>query len=174
MKKALAFIFAAAMMASFAGCGDSGSGKTSETEAEKTTAEIVQTTEAAEAVTEEPETTQASDEEMIAENKSKLVGDWVAKDLDVETLSFSEDGTGKYKNFDGEEISFAYELSVAHKAYGNGEEYVDNLMKVDYSSGESEDIMIDFREEGNTELVFHSSESGGYSGVMNFDVWTKK
>ena len=88
-------------------------------------------------------------------------------------LTFREDGTGSYLRLDGSERSFLYRISTSRETYNNGEEYVNDVMTVAYNNGASEEIVIDFRESDGTELVLHGSDGGGYSGVIEFDVWTK-
>ena len=118
------------------------------------------------------------DAEMVDSAKAQLIGDWTYPGIDIEQLHFGEDGTGTYAGIGGKKdksYTFTYVVYVEHKTYGNGEEYIENTMKIDYHTGESEIIVFEFKEEGGYQkMVFRTTEGGGYSGIMNFPDWVKE
>lgn len=115
------------------------------------------------------------DETLTKETMAKLVGDWTYTGMeDYVKLTFNEDGTGSYDGIDVTGLSFTYELTMEHKEYGNGEPYIDQTLKVNYSTGESEEIVIGFLEEGQEKLTFHTTEGGGYNGVItDYGAWIR-
>ena len=173
MKKLIALLITAALTLSFAACGGPGKNAPSEPNAEDTAAEAPQgdegTEEAAEAPADEPQ-----DDAALAEaEKAKLIGEWNMSGVDDILLTFNEDGTGAYKFLTEKNITFTYLVSVSHKEYGNGEPYDDYLLNLSYDTGDVEDIIFFFNDEtGN--LVFHNSDNGGYSGVIDYNEWTRK
>lgn len=176
MKKLFALLCAAALAVSLAACGGSGKDDTAQSANETSAAVTTQTAETTEAVTEAPAETEAPTEEdprMVVIKKEELVGDWTVTGMEeFEHLTINEDGTGTYKGINEKDLSFTYELSPELKHFNNGEEYINNMLKVKYDNGESEDIIIFFTDQGK--LAFHNSDNGGYSGVMNYiDAWTK-
>lgn len=179
MKRVYALVLSAIMALSLASCSDSAK----DSKADKSSAEAVTTTTATttttttapvtEASSEEPESSVPDDSELAAEQQEQLLGDWHYSTIDEETLSFNADGTGKYSSIvSGTEHIFKYTVYISHKEFNNGEPYIDNMMKIEYNTGEVEDIIFEVREEyGKTILVFRNSESGEYSGVINFPDW---
>ena len=170
MKKLFAVLLAAALLFTFAACG-AESADVPDTSA--ATEQIPAPTKAAE------ETSAASgDFALIGEIKTQLVGDWKYSAYDGVKLTFRDNGTGSYLGLDGAERSFLYFVTVSHETYANGAEYINNVLKVAYNNGTSEEIAVDFPEEGGTKLILHSLEengyTGGYSGVIDFDEWTKE
>ena len=165
-----------AMILSLAACGGSDKSSTTEPETSNTSTEAPQsdreTEEATDALTEEP----LDDDAAIETLKETIVGDWGfpgdGSFEDIEHLTFREDGTGTYKGPD-KNYTFTYVIHVDHRTYNNGAAYVENMLKMSYSTGETEDIIFFFTEQGK--LAFHNSENGGYNGVMeNLDVFTKE
>lgn len=163
MKKIIVMLIAVVLMLSLAACGNSSKGNTASSDAQSTQA-VEETAAETEAPTENPK--------MVTITNEELTGSWTYSGLeDVEKLTFNNNGTGTYVSLDGKDLSFTYAINPTTETYGNGEEYVDNHMIVEYDTGESEDIIIFFSEDQH--LCFHNSENGGYSGVMNFAEWTR-
>lgn len=110
--------------------------------------------------------------------KAQLSGAWSYAGYDGVKLTFRDNGTGSYLGLDGAERSFLYLVNVSNETYANGAEYVNNVLIVKYDNGRSEQIAVDFPEEDGTKLVLHSVEengnTGGYSGLIDFDEWTKE
>ena len=170
MKKILALLIVLKLIVSLAACGNSGKGDVKETSAAEATQKVEET--AAEIETEAPATEQPDDDTVIAEQMAKLIGSWTYPGMDdYERLTFNDDGTGTYKGINDKDLSFNYTVSVDHKEYGNGEKYINTMLKMDYSTGETEDIIFWFN--SDTEMAFHNSEDGGYSGVLNFAEYTR-
>ncbi len=176
MKKQFAFLIAAALIlsiVSFAACGKTGDSVngTEPTEEETLSAEEN------DAGTEAPEATEADDSALIDELKEKVVGEWGfpgdGKETDLERLTFNADGTGEYISLPSNRtLSFSYAISIDHRTYNNGEAYTENMLHMSYDTGESEDIIFFFNENG--QMAFHDSDNGGYNGVMDaLDVFTK-
>ena len=171
MKRFITLLLAAALIFSLAACGDSGSDKKSENVEEKSTAEATQAVEETEAATEEAtqEATEVDDDTLIKETMAKLVGDWTYTGMeDFVTLTFNEDGTGSYKGIDDADLTFTYTLTMEHKEYNNGEPYIDKTLKMNYSTGESEEIVIRFLEEATETMTFSTADGGGYTGVIGY------
>ena len=164
MKKILALLIAAVLALSLAACGNSAKGDTASADAQATQA-IEETAAETEEVTEE-------NPKMAVIGKDQLIGSWTYPGMDgYEDLTFNDDGTGSYVGLDGTDLTFTYAINPVTETYGNTEEYVDNHMIVDYSNGETEDIIIFFSEENH--LCFHNSENGGYNGILNYPEWTR-
>ncbi len=177
MKKVFAMLIAAVLVLSLAACGDSDKGKSSDSGKDSSAVEATQKAEeteaATEAVTEEPATEQVDDDTLIADRKKNLIGNWSYTGMeDYLKLVFNEDGTGSYHGIGGEDITFTYQIAVDHKEYGNGEPYVNTLLKMKYDTGETEDIIFWFNSE--TDMAFHNSDDGGYSGVLSYNEWIKQ
>lgn len=169
MKKLFAVLLAAALLFALAACSNAGAEPADTPDTAEPSAQVTlpQTeTEAPAALTD--------DGKLVVDLKTQLIGDWGYSGYDGVRLTFRDNGTGSYLGLDGAERSFLYLLSVAHEAYNNGEEYVNYQMSLKYDNGASEDVIIDLRENDGTELVLHNSEGGGYSGLIDFDVWGKE
>lgn len=172
MKRLFVLLIAAALLLSLVACSSSDSNKKTDAGSQASTTEATQTAEATEAVTEEatqaPEATEVDDDALVEETKAKMVGSWSYTGMeDYVRLTFNEDGTGSYKGPD-EEFTFTYSIAAVHKTFNNGEPYIDKTMTVNYSTGESEEIVIDFLQEGTEQLTFHTTEGGGYSGIITY------
>lgn len=154
MKKYLALLLATALIISFAACGDSG--KKEDTAPQQTAVS-----------TEETLTGETDDPDDIAAQGAKLIGTWSAEDWPPVKLIFNEDGTGSFTRQDESSCSFTYSQYDYH-IFNSGDEY---MIKVDYETGESEDIIFWYSEDGR--LCFHNSDHGGYGGVMSFSSWKK-
>ena len=119
--------------------------------------------------TEAEATEEADDETLTKETMAKLVGDWTYTGMeDYVKLTFNEDGTGSYEGIDVTGLTFTYELTMEHKEFNNGEPYVDKTLKMNYSTGESEEIVIRFLEEGQETMTFSTTEGGGYTGIVTY------
>lgn len=168
MKKLFAVLLAAALLFTLAACSNAGAEPT----------DAPETTELPSEVTQAPEESEApaaltDDGKLVADTKTQLIGEWGSAGFDGVKLTFRDNGTGSYLGLDGAERSFLYLLSVAHEAYNNGEEYVNYQMSLKYDNGASEDVVIDIRDNNGAELVLHNTDGGGYTGLIDFDVWTK-
>lgn len=167
MKKLFTILLLCAMLCTLAACGNGAEPAAAATESSE--ASVPAPTKAT------SETSALTDDgKLVADIKTQLVGDWAFSGVDGVKLSFRDNGTGSYLGLDGAERSFLYLLSVSHEAYNNGEEYVNYLMSVKYDNGASEDIVIDIRDNDGAELVLYGIDGGGYSGLIDFDVWTKE
>ena len=171
MKKVLVLWIAVMLILSLAACDNTASDSKSEGDSSPT-AVATQAAEETEAETEEPEPTEPDDSALIEETTAKLIGDWSYTGLeDYLRLTFNDDGTGSYQGLDGTSFTFTYVVTIVHKEYNNGAPYIDKTMVVDYSTGESEEIVIDFL---NEELTFHNTDGGGYSGVItDYGAWKR-
>lgn len=169
MKKLFALLLAAALLLCLAACAKT------ESPADGTTTEAAPVSEPTEAAADTPAPT--GDAAHINEIKTQLIGSWHFYGYDGVKLTFRDNGTGSYLGLDGTERSFLYLVTVMRGKFSNGTEYDYDMLKVEYDNGASENIVIDFREENGTKLILHSFEedgySGGYSGVIEFDDWTK-
>ena len=168
MKKVLAILIAVMLILSLAACGNSGTDTKSES-TESPSVEATQAEEETEPVTEAPASTEANDDALIEETTAKLVGDWTYAGMeDFVRLTFNEDGTGSYNGLDVTDLTFTYVMSMEHKEYGNGEAYIDKTLTVTYNTGEAEEIVIDFLQEAQEQLTFHTTDGGGYSGIITY------
>lgn len=169
MKKAVLMILIIALLFSFAACSGKSTGKAGDTSVSAVPDIEISSESSLETSTEQ------NDEEVIKKQILKLTGEWNYAGEDVETLMFSDEGKGSYSNLNGEIYTFSYEVRVEHKEYNNGEPYINTVMKVNYDSGDSEEMIFFFNEEGeSTVLAFHNLDDGGYNGFMTFPEWTKK
>ena len=173
MKKFLALLIAAALILALAACGKTEKDNASEPDTNDTVSAAPQSDKETEA---ETETDTLTDEAPVEELKEKITGEWGfpgdGSSEDIEHLTFNADGTGTYRALPDKNYTFHYMIHIDHTTYGNGEPYVENMFKIDYDTGESEDFIFFFTDEGK--LAFHNSENGGYSGVMSFiDAYTK-
>lgn len=167
------------LILSLAACGEGGSDKKSESNS-SSAAEMAQATEQSEQGDsvvgtwinddESGETITFNDDETLTkETMAKLVGDWTYTGMeDYVKLTFNEDGTGSYEGIDVTGLTFTYELTMEHKEFNNGEPYIDKTLKVNYSTGESEEIVIRFLEDGQETMTFSTTEGGGYTGVITY------
>ena len=117
-----------------------------------------------------------SDAELAEAAKDSLIGTWSYVGMEeVERLIFDEDGTGTYMGLSDRNYSFTYAVSIVHKEYNNGDPYIDTVLTISYNTGESEEIVIRFRED-TQELTFSTADGGSYSGsYMNyFGGWKKQ
>ena len=154
MKKIITLFIAAALTLSLAACGSDDKGKVSDSNLTAVSSE------------------EDADTALIKASKAKLLGTWTVSglDLDLEQLTFNEDGTGTYEGIFDKKCTFTYTVSTYHQDIGNGKEKVVALMSVNFSTGEAEDITFEIREETNEKLVFHNSDyTSGYHGYFNFD-----
>lgn len=175
MKKIVALLIAALLILSLAACGNSDKDGSSEKDKGKSTAEATQKAEETEApaeeVTEAPEPTE-EDPNMVVIQQEELIGSWTFPGMEgYEELTFNEDGTGSYKGINDKDLTFTYTVSPETRQFANGEDYINNMLKIEYSTGEAEDIVIFYNEEHH--LCFHNSENGGYSGVISYAEWVK-
>lgn len=160
MKKIITLLIAAALMLSLTACGDSGSeGK------EKVSNSNLP------AVSSEED----GDSSLIKASQAKLIGTWTISGVDMEQLTFNEDGTGTYEGIFDKKCTLTYTVSTYHQVYNNGDEKVVALMSVSFSTGEAEDITFEFRGDADDKLVFHNSDyTSGYHGYINFDEYERK
>ena len=194
MKKLFAILLAAALILSLAACGKSAP-KSGDDSGESTAAEPVTTAEKTEPSTEaptEPETepatepapeteavteapeTEASDDALIEEARTQLMGEWTVSGVDMERLTFREDGTGTYTGIFDKDCTFTYVVSILHTEDNWVSDGTINLLHVTYDTGDAEDITFDFRGDAGEKMVFHSGDySSGYSGFLNFDEWVR-
>ena len=154
MKKYLILLIAVMLILSSAACG--GSEKKEETNAGETGSTY-----------DTPVNEPTDDPDDIAAQGAKLIGTWSATDWPPVTLTFNDDGTGSFTGQDESSCSFTYSQYDYH-IFNSGDEY---MIKVDYDTGESEDIIFWYNEDGT--LSFHNSEHGGYGGVMSFSSWKR-
>ena len=173
MRKLYAVLLVCTLLFCLAACGSTG-GDPADTTAE---AETPADASSVPAPTKAASDDATSDIALIGEIKTQLVGSWHFYAYDGVKLTFRDNGTGSYLGLDGSERSFLYFATIVRGTFNNGAEYTYNMLKVEYDNGVSEDIVVDFREENGTKLILHSFESdgysGGYSGVIDFDEWTK-
>ena len=155
MKKILTLLTVTVLILSLAACGNNG-------KKEETPATETGTSAGA------PQTEPVDDPDDIASQGAKLIGNWYATDLPLVKLAFSKDGTGTFTNYDGSTLSFNYSQYDYH-VFNSGDEY---MIKIDYETGESEDIIFWYNEDGS--LHFHNSDHGGYTGVMDFSGWQRE
>ena len=174
MKKLIALFIAVMLVVSLAACGNTGKNDPTQPAADNTTAEPPQdeeTTEATDAPTDEPQ----DDAAAAAELNARLCGDWIYPDNgpEMERLTFNADGTGSYRGLEDRNYTFTYEVYIDHRAYANGAPYDENILKVNYSTGETENIIFFFNDNG--QMAFHNFEDGGYTGMMYaLDLFTKE
>lgn len=194
MKKLFAILLAAALILSLAACGKSDSEGKGDS-GESTTAEPVRTEEKTEpatdaptetetepvtepepeteAVTEAPET-EASDDALIEEALTQLMGEWTVSGVDMERLTFREDGTGTYTGIFDKDCTFTYAVSILHTEDNWVSDGTINLLHVAYDTGESEDITFDVRGDAGEKMVLHNGDyTSGYSGFLNFDEFVR-
>ena len=159
MKKLITLFVAAALMLSLVACGDSHNDdkeKVSDSNLTSVSGE------------------EDADTALIKASKKELLGTWTVSGVDMEHLTFNEDGTGTYGGIFDKKCTFTYAVSTYHQVYNNGDERVVALMKVKFSTGEAEDITFEFRGDADKKMVFHNSDyTGGYSGCFNFDEYIK-
>lgn len=175
MKNLIALLIAVILILSLAACGNSDKGGSSEKDKSEATAaatEKVEETEApTEAATEAPEPTE-EDPNMVVIQQDELIGSWTFPGMEgYEELTFNEDGTGSYKGINDKDLTFTYTLAPVTKQFANGADYIDNMLSMAYSTGETEDIIVFFNDEHH--LCFHNSENGGYNGVISYPEWVK-
>ncbi|MBQ6067683.1 MAG: hypothetical protein IJK89_12790 [Clostridia bacterium] len=168
MKKVWAFLIAAAMILSFAACGGAGKNAPSGPDAKDAVTEAPQSDEATEDAAAEPTTEQLDDTARAEEGRSKLVGSWNMDGVDEISLVFNEDGTGEYNFLTEKHITFTYLVYITQELSDD-----ECMIKVTYDTGDAEDFRFFFnRDTGH--LCFHSSEGGGYNGVIDYSEWTGK
>ena len=175
MKKLFALLLASVMLITLAACSDSGKSGESDPVTENSSTEPSQSEKQTESTTEESTTEQQGDDAVVKELKNRLCGDWrfPAEGVEMEHLKFNADGTGTYKGLEDRNYTFTYVVHLDHRTYGNGEPYVENMLKMTYDNGETEDIIFFFNDNG--QMAFHNSEDGGYTGVMySLDLFTKE
>ena len=133
-----------------------------------------------ETVEEPVEEKDKSDEQLLAETGEQLVGEWYCPSIELEQLTFNQDGSGHYVGLD-KEHDFTYSFVVDRLESPNNGRDIEYIMTVNYDSGETENIRFIIDYEGITgnpedlKMLFQTVEWGGYSGVMNFfDPWVKK
>ncbi|MBR2676139.1 MAG: hypothetical protein IKE28_04435 [Solobacterium sp.] len=182
MKKTVELITIGLLSFALAACGGSANSSTEATVTEDKPEETAETV--ADATQEgEGETGQEAektDEELIAETREQLVGEWYCPSIDLEHLIFNEDGTGHYTGLD-KDNDFTYTTGIDRLDTPNNGRYIEDLMTITYDNGAVEDVIFLIGDEeisgypGETKLMFQTTDHGGYSGVMNnFDVWVKK
>ena len=124
MIKFFAILLTAALILSLAACGDSAS-ESGNDSGESTAAESVLTAEKTEPATEaktepapetaavtEPPETEASDDALIEAAMTQLMGEWTVSSVDIERLTFREDGTGTYTGIFDKDCTFTYVVSI--------------------------------------------------------------
>lgn len=175
MKKMTAVLMAFVLILSLAACGESASDSKSESSAPAAETVLATQAETKEEPT-EAENTEVDDDTLIKETLAKLVGNWTYGGMeDYVTLTFNEDGTGSFDDIDTTGLTFTYTLTMEHKEFNNGEPYIEKTLKMTYSTGETEEIVIDFLQEGQEQLTFHNTEGGGYNGVItDYGAWIRK
>ena len=182
MKKLVESMMICLLSLSLAACGSSTNNSTDGSEIENKPEETADTTaeNPQESEGETEQETEKSDEQLIAETKEQLVGEWYCPSIDLEHLVFNEDGTGHYTGLD-KDNEFTYTTSIDRLDTPNNGRYVEDLMTIAYDNGVTEDVIFLIGDEeisgypGETKLLFQTTDHGGYSGVMNnFDVWVKK
>ena len=157
MKKIIMLLIAAALMLSLAACGSDEKGKFSDSDLTAVSSE------------------EGADAALIRSSKAKLLGTWTVSGVDMEQLTFNEDGTGTYEGVFDKKWDFTYTVSTYHQKYNNGDEKVVALLSVSYKTGESEDITFEFRGDADEKMVFHNSDyTSGYSGYFNFDEYVRQ
>ena len=159
MKKIFTLFIAAAMLLSMVACGNSDQddkGKVSDSNLSAVSSE------------------EDADTALIKASKAKLLGTWTYSGVDLEQLTFNEDGTGTYEGIFDKMCTFTYAVSTYHQVYNNGDEKVVALMRVNFSTGETEDITFEFRGDADEKMVFHNSDyTSGYYGYFNFDEFVR-
>ena len=167
MKKILAFLVLTVLILSLVACGDTGKNSPSETDTKETVAETTHSDEVTEDETEE--TTELPDDAArIEEGESKILGNWYMDGIDEISLVFNEDGTGEYNFLTEKKITFTYSVYITQELSDD-----ECMIKATYDTGEVEDFRFFFnRDTGH--LCFHSSEGGGYNGVLEYAEWTRK
>ena len=156
MKKIITLFIAAAMLLSLVACGSDDKEKVSDSNLT--------------AVSNEED----ADTALIKASKKKLLGTWTVSGVDLEQLTFNEDGTGTYEGIFDKMCTFTYAVSTYHQVYNNGDEKVVALMSVNFSTGETEDITFEFRGDADEKMVFHNSDyTSGYYGYFNFDEFVR-
>ena len=164
MKKLIALLLIAALALCLAACGGKN-GPTEPAGNDETTAEAAPT----DAETTEPEETEQTDEDLVAELTERLTGVWGYPGdgtEDFEKLTFNADGTGSYRGVPDKQYTFTYAIRIDHRTYANGEPYVEYMIKLDYDNGVTEDNIFFFTDSGK--LAFHNAEDGGYNGQILF------
>ena len=171
MKRIFAVLLATVLLLSLAACG--GRNSPSDSEESVPAAEAPQISEEPEAAPAE-ETPEPPDDNALAEaERAKLIGEWTMDGINEISLVFNEDGTGAYHFLTEKTVTFTYFVYVSHREYNNGAPYDDYLLKMTYDNGEVEDIIFFFNDETG-HLAFHNIEHGGYSGVIDYNEWTRK
>ena len=171
MKKTIKLLLVGLLLLSLVACGKSEENKPDETGTGNDQTEDVN----------EPEDPrELSDEQLIAQVKAELVGEWYCPIVELEHLTVNEDGTGHYVGLD-KDVTFTYSIRVERLERENNGRLIDDIMKIDYDNGETEEVIFLIGDEeivgnpGKTKMLFNTLDHGGYSGVMNFfDPWVKK
>ena len=172
MKKIAELLLVGLLLIALVACGKSEENKPEEPQNNEP--------EPTETVSEPADPRDLSDEELIAKAKEELVGEWYCAIVDIESLIFNDDGTGHYTGLD-KNYDFTYSIGVRRLERANNGRLVEDLMTINYDSGDTEDLVFLIGDEeitgypGETKMIFQTLENGGYSGVMNFfDPWIKK
>ena len=168
MKKIFAFLIVTALILSLSACGGNGKGNPSESDKQDTITEAPQSDQETEELTDEPTTEQLDDTARAEEGKSKILGAWTMNGVEEITLVFNEDGTGEYNFLTEKNITFTYLVYITETLSDD-----ECMIKVTYDTGEAEEFRFFFNHDTG-HLCFHSSEGGGYNGVIDYDEWTKK
>ena len=164
MKKALVCFISLVLILSLAACGKSG----------KTDPSVPDGTAATEAPAPEETTEEAADAPQddaaaIEALQERLTGTWGFPGNggeDAERITFRADGTGDYQSLANKHFTFTYELRIDHRTYANGAPYTVNMFTVTCDTGETEDNVFFFTDDGN--LAFRSSDESSYSGVFDY------
>ncbi len=181
MKKTTELIMIGLLSFSLAACGNSANSNNENTAAEDKPEDTAETVIETETPKGEDETeAEKTDEQLIAETKEQLVGEWYTPSIDLEHLFFNEDGTGHYTGLD-KDFDFTYTTDIDRLDTPNNGRMAEDLMTINYDNGVTEDLIFLIGDEeitsypGETKLLFQTMDHGGYSGVMNnFDTWVKK
>ncbi|MBO4360868.1 MAG: hypothetical protein J5822_08325 [Eubacteriaceae bacterium] len=156
MKKYLILFIVTVLILSLAACG----GKTKDdAKTDETGTAVGEPGPAADVQTDDPDD--------LAAQREKLIGEWYATDWPPVILTFGEDGSGVFSRQEGGTCAFTFEMYDYHE-FNSGDEY---MMHISYETGEAEDIIFWFND--NDTLGFHTSEHGGYCGVMYFSQWAR-
>ena len=174
MKKTGILLMICVLLLALVGCGSNGNNNNVETVTDSKQEETTET------VNEPLADKDKSDEQLIAETKEQLLGEWYCPSIELEHLVFNEDGTGHYTGIDRDH-DFTYSFVVDRLETTNNGRDIEYIMTVTYDTGDVEEIRFIIGDEGisgnpgDTKMLFQTPDHGGYSGVMNyFDPWVKK
>ena len=125
-------------------------------------------------VTDEPAEEKVSDEDLAASLSADLVGTWNYSTIEQEKLVFNGDGTGTYNSINNDDLTFNYKVTIEHRAFANGDPYDCYILNMDFSNSEKEQNIFWFQNDEHSVFAMHNYENGGYSGVLQFNEYTKR